>query len=142
MALPEEIRNSFTVFRTSDVCADLWKETPKGYAGREKPFEHGLIYPYYRGLMHMPELKPYALFALFLLVFPTGNAISERGFSAMGSIHTKQRSKMSHAQVLAHLILGFNGPCLLPCLNSPHYWMLKAGSPIGTFTFHLATSIS
>ena len=110
LALPEEITNSFTVFRTSDVCADLWKETTKGYAGREKPFEHGLIYPYYRMLMHMPALKPYALFALFLLVFPTGNAISERGFSAMGAIHTKQRSEMSHAQVLAHLILGFNGP--------------------------------
>ncbi len=51
--------------------------------------------------MHMPALKPYALFALFLLVFPTGNAISERGFSAMGAIYTKPRSEMSHAQVLA-----------------------------------------
>jgi hypothetical protein len=84
LELPEEITtNSFTVFRTSEVCPDLWKETTKGYTAREKPFDHGLIYPYYRGLMRMPELKPYALFALFVLVFPTGNAISERGFSAM-----------------------------------------------------------
>ena len=51
-----------------------------------------------------------ALFALFVLVFPTGNAISERGFSAMGSAHCKQRSELSHDQVFAHLIIGFNGP--------------------------------
>ncbi len=57
----------------------------------------------------MPDLKPWALFALFVLVFPTGNAILERGFSAMGSTHTKQRSELSHAQVFAHLMIGFNG---------------------------------
>ncbi len=45
-----------------------------------------------------------------MLVFPTGNAISERGLSAMGAIHTKQRSEMGHAQVFAHLMIGFNGP--------------------------------
>jgi hypothetical protein len=51
---------------------------------------------------------------LFILVFPTGNAISisERGFSAMGATHShsKQRSEMSHEQVVAHMIMGFNGP--------------------------------
>jgi hypothetical protein len=51
-----------------------------------------------------------ALFALFVLVFPTGNAIAERGFSAMGAAHSKQRSEMGHAQVFAHMVIGFNGP--------------------------------
>jgi hypothetical protein len=110
LALPEEITNSFTIFRTSEVCEDLWKETAKRFPGKDKPFDYGLIYPYYRGLMHMPQLKPWALFALFVLVFPTGNAIAERGFSAMGAVHSKQRSEMSHAQVLANLIIGYNGP--------------------------------
>jgi hypothetical protein len=50
------------------------------------------------------------MFSLFLLVFPTGNAISERGFSAMGAAHSKQRSELGHAQVFAHLMIGFNGP--------------------------------
>ncbi len=58
----------------------------------------------------MPDLKPWAFFALSILVFPTGNAISERGFSAMGAIHSKQRSEMSDVQVFAHMIIGFNGP--------------------------------
>jgi hypothetical protein len=26
----------------------------------------------------LPDIKPWAMFALFVLVFPTGNAISER----------------------------------------------------------------
>jgi hypothetical protein len=47
-------------------------------------------------------MKPWAIFALFVLVFPTGNAISERGFSVMGAAHSKQRSEMGHAQVFAH----------------------------------------
>ncbi len=47
-----------------------------------------------------------------MLVFPTGNAISERGVSAMGAAHSKQRSEMGHAQVFAHLIIGFNGPTI------------------------------
>jgi hypothetical protein len=61
--------------------------------------------------MQMPGLKPWALLALFVLVFPTGNAISERGFSAMGApAHSKLRSELSHAQVFAHLMIGFNEP--------------------------------
>ena len=113
LASPEDIKNSFTLYRMSDACADLWKETVKDSADaghRGKPFDYSLIYPYYRALMQMPGLKPWALFALFVLVFPTGNAISERGFSAMGAAHSKLRSELSHAQVFAHLMIGFNGP--------------------------------
>ncbi len=55
----------------------------------------------------MQLLQPWAFFSLFLLVFPTGNGMSERGFSAMGAT---QRSELSHEQVLASMVIGFNGP--------------------------------
>jgi hypothetical protein len=35
---------------------------------------------------------------------------TSEGFSAMGAAHSKQRSEMGHAQVFAHMIIGFNGP--------------------------------
>jgi hypothetical protein len=107
---PENIKNSFTVFRVSNICANVWKETKTNYEGPDKPYDHSLIYSYYRALMHMPDIRPWALFALFILVFPTGNAISERGFAAMGAAHSKQRHEMAHEQVFANLIIGFNGP--------------------------------
>ncbi len=44
------------------------------------------------------------------MLMPTGNAISERGFSAMASTHGKARSEMSHKQVFAHMMIAFNGP--------------------------------
>ena len=31
-------------------------------------------------------------------------------FSAMSAAHSKLRSELSHAQFLAHLMIGFNGP--------------------------------
>jgi hypothetical protein len=103
---PEAVKNSFILFRASNVCSDLWKEV-RGHTS----FDHGHIYSYYRQILQqLPDMTPWALFALFVLVFPTGNAISERGFSAMGAVHSKQRSEMRHAQVFAHLMIGFNGP--------------------------------
>jgi hypothetical protein len=143
LASPEDITNSFTLYRMSDACADLWKETVKDSAGAGKrgtPFDYSLIYPYYRALMQMPGLKPWALFALFVLVFPTGNAISERGFSAMGAAHSKLRSELSHAQVFAHLMIGFNGPSVLELILE-HNWTLKAGNQIGLCTFTQIISI-
>ena len=105
-ASPAAVQNSFILFRASEVCSDLWKEI-RGV----KSFDHCDIYAYYRQILeNIPDMKPWAIFAIFLLVFPTGNAISERGFSAMGASHTKQRSELAHAQVFAHLIIGFNGP--------------------------------
>ncbi len=56
-------------------------------------------------------------FALFLLVLPTGNAISERGFSAQNATHSKQRSELSHEQTLATMMIGFNGPELPEFVN-------------------------
>ena len=74
---------------------------------REKEsIDNTLIYAYYRMLLQqMPNLMPWAMFALFILVFPTGNAISERGFSAMGATHSKQRSELGHNQIFAHLMI-------------------------------------
>jgi hypothetical protein len=83
---------------------------------QKKDSAHTVLYSYYRQLIQMPDLKPWALFALCVLVFPIGNAISERGFSAMVSTHTKQRSELSHAQVFAHLMIGFNGLPVADCL--------------------------
>ena len=28
----------------------------------------------------------------------------------MGAVHTKERSELSHQQVMAHVVIGFNGP--------------------------------
>jgi hypothetical protein len=119
----QDIKNSFTAFRASELAAELWNNltkefrderpiatTTNGRKKKKKSFAHSVIYTYYRELLQMPDVKPWAFFALSILVFPTGNAISERGFSAMGAIHSKQRSEMSDAQVFAHMIIGFNGP--------------------------------
>jgi hypothetical protein len=61
--------------------------------------------------MNTPELPAWSFFSLsLLLVLPTGNAVSERGFSAEGATHTKARSELSHDQALANILIGFNGP--------------------------------
>jgi hypothetical protein len=46
-------------------------------------------------LLTMPESKCWAVCCLFLLVLTTGNAIVERGFSAMSNVHTKSRRQLS-----------------------------------------------
>lgn len=114
----QQIQNCFTSFRTSEVCSDLWREMTnecrEGALREKESIDNTLIYAYYRMLLQqMPNLMPWAMFALFILVFPTGNAISERGFSAMGATHSKQRSELGHNQVFAHLMIGFNGPSVI-----------------------------
>jgi hypothetical protein len=69
-----------------------------------------MIYSYYSQLLRHKELRNWAFFALFLLLFPTGNAISKRGFSAVNATNTKGRYSMSVKQSLATMIIGFNGP--------------------------------
>jgi hypothetical protein len=98
----EEIKNSFVAFKASGVCGDFWRQKIQQTNGGDQrrrgqqTFDYSVVYPYYRELMQLlPDIKPWAMFALFVLVFPTGNAISERGFSAMGATHTKQRSELS-----------------------------------------------
>jgi hypothetical protein len=46
---------------------------------------------------------------LFCLIVATGNAISERGFSAMAAVHGKSRSELAPPHVLASMLVVFNG---------------------------------
>jgi hypothetical protein len=63
----EEIKNSFTAFRSSDVCAEIWKTTVARYRGVS--FDHTVVYTNYRSLLGMPDLEPWAFACLFLLIF-------------------------------------------------------------------------
>jgi hypothetical protein len=124
----EEIENSFTAFRTSEVCEDLWK-VHTSLNARGHNMNYAVAYTYYSALLSMPEISPWAFVCLFFLIFPTGNAVAERGVSAMGAVHSKRRSEMSHEQVLAHMMVQFNGP------PSGTYdqkrWMPRVGCIIG-----------
>jgi hypothetical protein len=104
----EDMKNAFTAFRSSEACAGIWQ----AHVGRSVPFDNKVVYDYYRALLQLPEVAAWAFACLFLLIFPTGNAVAERGFSAMGAVHSKQRSEMSHEQVWAHMMIQFNGPQL------------------------------
>jgi hypothetical protein len=106
----EEIKNSFTAYRSTEAAKDLWSRLSKTKVGQAKNLL--AIYSFYKELMDTPALAAWSFFALFLLVLPTGNALAERGFSAMGAAHSKNRSELSHEQVLAHMLIGFNGPSL------------------------------
>jgi len=69
------------------------------------------IYPFYVDVAERggPPLRQWAKFATFCLLLATGNAISERGFSAMAAVHNKSRSELGLEQVLAPLLAQFNG---------------------------------
>ena len=58
----------------------------------------------------MPDIAPWAFACLLLIIFPTGNAVAERGFAQMGGVHNKQRSEMTAEQVWAHMLVLYNGP--------------------------------
>jgi hypothetical protein len=90
------------------TSAELWAAYSKHAS--KITFEHSVIYTYYKELIVTPELAAWSFFSLFLLVLPTGNAVSERGFSAEGATHTQARSELSHEQVFARMMIGFNGP--------------------------------
>ncbi len=89
----EEIKNSFTAYRSTGAAKDLWSSLVKTKVG--EPQNYLAIYSFYKELMEPPALAAWSFFALFLLVLPTGNALAERGFSAMGAAHSKNRSELS-----------------------------------------------
>ena len=77
---------------------------------KTKRVDESKIYDLYWVVVpEMPESKDWAVFCLFMLVLTTGNAISERGFSAMSNVHTKSRSQLSVAQCRANMVISFNG---------------------------------
>jgi hypothetical protein len=86
MYTSEEIQNSFTAFRVTDRSVELWASYAREIPN--KSFDHAVVYTYYKEYMDIPGLAPWSFFALFLLVLPTGNAISERGFSAQNATHS------------------------------------------------------
>lgn len=104
---PLKVQNSFGQFLSSTIAKSTYKALYSKKKGKLPPPE--VIYKYYAQLIHHKELRDYSMFALFLLLFPTGNAISERGFSALNATCTKGRSSMSVKQALAAMIISFNG---------------------------------
>jgi len=126
-----DMKNAFTAFRTSEACADIWH----AHATRSLPFDNKVVYEYYRVLLQLPEVAAWAFACLFLLIFPTGNAIAERGFSAMGAVHSTLRSEMGHEQVWAHMIVHFNGPKLLEYANK-----INVESKVPNWWGHIGTS--
>ena len=68
------------------------------------------IYEFYYELMKLGGgTCEWCKFSLFCLIIATGNAISERGFSAMSAVHAKSRSELGLPQVLVSVLVAFNG---------------------------------
>ncbi len=67
------------------------------------------IYKFYYELYNSGKFSEWVKFALFCLIMATGNAISERGFSAMSAAHTKSRSELGIQHVLGAMLAQFNG---------------------------------
>ena len=69
-----------------------------------------VIYELYYELMKLGgDTYEWCKFSLFCLTIATGNAISERGFSAMGAVHATFRSELGLPQVLVSMLVAFNG---------------------------------
>ena len=74
--------------------------------------DENAIYTFYYELMKFGwdcYCYDWCKFALFCLIIATGNAISERGFSAMSAVHSKNRSELGLDQVFASMLVAFNG---------------------------------
>lgn len=109
VADPAEVETSFQAFkcscRTPKLVETFLRPDPK----TQKVDESKIYDLYWLVVQEMPESKCWAVFCLFLLVLTTGNAISERGFSAMSNVHTKSRSQLSVSQCRTNMIISFNG---------------------------------
>ncbi len=72
-----------------------------------------IIYDFYYDVLQLGgDTREWAKFAVFCLILATGNAISERGFSAMANVHTKLRSELGLDHVFGGMLAAFNGPSL------------------------------
>ena len=105
---PASVQNSFTNYLSSTIAHDTFQAL---YVYEEEnPPDPIVMYKFYAQLLHHKEMRDWALFALFLALFPTGNAISERGFSALNATNTKDRYSLSVKQAFHTMIISFNGP--------------------------------
>ena len=100
---------SFQAFKCSNRTPKLIEEYLRMDPKTERVDESKIYDLYWVVVQEMPESKDWAVFCLFMLVLTTGNAISERGFSAMSNVHTKSRSQLSVKQCRANMIISFNG---------------------------------
>jgi len=88
----------------ADVVGQCFVLDEKGNHDEEK------IYEFYYELAKMGgETLEWCKFSLFCLIIATGNAISERGFSAMAGVHGKSRSELGLPHVLVSMLVAFNG---------------------------------
>jgi hypothetical protein len=55
-ASPEEVANSFTAFRSSEASAEIWDSYVRRQP-HDKPFDHTIIYGYYKELLSMGEVE-------------------------------------------------------------------------------------
>ena len=103
-----KVLESHTAFMSSPGVADILGQCfvldEKGNHDEEK------IYEFYYELAKMGgETLEWFKFSLFCLIIATGNAISERVFSAMAGVHGKSRSELGLPHVLASMLVAFNG---------------------------------
>ncbi len=69
----EEIKNSFTAYRSTGEAKDLWSRLAKTKVEVGELQNYLAIYSFYKELMESPALAAWSFFALFLLVLPTNN---------------------------------------------------------------------
>ena len=105
---PTKVIRSHAAFMSSPAVGDL---TPQCFVLDENGnHDEAKIYDFYYELYKLGgDTIEWCKFALFCLIIATGNAISERGFSAMSAVHGKSRSELGLPQVLASMLAAFNG---------------------------------
>jgi hypothetical protein len=106
---PSKVVASFQAFKCSSRTPKLVEKYLRMDPKTKRVDESKIYDLYWVVVQEMPESKDWAVFCLFMLVLTTGNAISERGFSAMSNVHTKSRSQLSVAQCRANMVISFNG---------------------------------
>ena len=105
---PKRVLQSHTVFMTSQTVTDLVVQC--FVLDSNGNHDENAIYTFYFELMKFGgDCYEWCKFALFCLIIATGNAISERGFSAMSAVHSKNRSELGLDQVFASMLVAFNG---------------------------------
>ena len=107
----EELLKSHKTYLARPSIQDLFHQFYERNGNGDLVNGEESIYLFYKALyLEGGETRDWAKFALFMLIVATGNAISERGFSAMAAVHSKSRSELGLPQVLASMLAAFNGP--------------------------------
>ena len=102
-----EVLRGHSAYMFSVDVADLVKEC--FVLDKNGDHDESQIYKFYYELYNSGKFSEWVKFALFCLIMATGNAISERGFSAMSAAHTKSRSELGIKHVLGAMLAQFNG---------------------------------